>query len=235
MNDSNTGIIIQARMGSTRLPGKVLMNIGPKTLLGHIITRLSYNISSAATVVVATSTETADDCIAEFCHINNINCFRGSEHDVLDRYYKCARDYSFNNIVRMTADNPFPDIAELDGMLSEHLANGVDYSHCFPTLPIGVGTEVFTFQALKESWQEGALTHHREHVNEFILEHPERFITHLHNVPKTKNRPDIRLTVDTPEDYDRANFIIDNCDNEYVSTEEAIALALKFEKLCEPK
>ena len=123
----NNGIIIQARMGSSRLPGKVMKNFNGKSLLGQIIFRLKWKENDAK-VVIATSTLECDDVIENFCRENGTECFRGSESNVLERYFQCAEKYQFDNIVRMTADNPFPDIEELDNLIDFHIRNKYDFS-----------------------------------------------------------------------------------------------------------
>lgn len=219
------GIIIQARMKSTRLPGKILMPIAGRPLLDHILGRLEQSRHRAA-VVVATSTEPEDDAVERFSGERDVTCFRGDEHDVLDRYYRCARHHGFDQIVRLTGDNPFYDIAELDNLIDLHLREMSDFSHSFAALPVGVGAEIFSFAALEASHREGRADHHREHVDEFLLEHPERFSTSLLEVPAAKNHPEVRLTVDTPEDYRRACAIADQASGDFVTTEDAIALCL---------
>lgn len=228
MTGGAVGIIIQARMGSTRLPGKVLMQVGARVLLGQILARLRF-LRSPALPVIATTLEKRDDAVELFCKENGVACFRGSEGDVLDRYYRCAKQYRFGQIVRLTGDNPFPDMEELDRLIALHLEGGAAFSHSFPALPIGVGCEIFTMAALEESWREGKAPHHREHVDEYLLEHPERFATlQLPPVP-AKARPEIRLTVDTEADYRKACYIVAHAAESYVTTEAAIALAERYE------
>jgi spore coat polysaccharide biosynthesis protein SpsF len=120
------------------------------------------------------------------------------------------------------------DVEELDRLLDLHLRMGSDFSHSFGTLPIGVGAEVFTFEALKASFLEGHAPHHREHVDEFLLENPERFKTSVLMVAAAKNRPNVRLTVDTEEDYHRACFIVEHAKTDPIDTEEAIELCLRY-------
>jgi spore coat polysaccharide biosynthesis protein SpsF len=213
-------------MGSTRLPGKILLPVHNKLLLEHILFRIK-RLQHPATVVIATSTGPKDDVVEAFCQKNNVPCFRGSEQDVLARYYECAKKYEFDNVVRLTADNPFPDIEELDNLLSLHL-EGHDYSHSFENLPIGVGSEVFTFKALEQSYLKGKEPHHREHVNEYMLENPSLFNTAILDVSKAKKRHDVRMTVDTPEDMRRASFVVANATSDYVTTEEGIRLCTQF-------
>lgn len=219
------GVILQARMGSSRLPGKVLKKIGNLTLLDHIFFRLTF-LKHPAKVVLATSTSKKDDTLEKFCKERHVECFRGSEDNVLERYYLCASKYGFDQIVRLTGDNPFTDIKELDNLIPLHLESHADYSHSLDVLPYGVGAEIFTFAALAKSYQNGTKANHKEHVNEYIQEHPELFKIATLSVPEEKKRPDIRLTVDTEEDYFRACLIVEKSGSEYITTEKAIELCL---------
>jgi len=219
----NIGVIIQARMGSTRLPGKVLKPISGKALLDHVLGRLSL-LAYPVKVVVATSDKPQDDAIARHCLDRNVAVFRGSETDVLDRYYQCARESGFEHVVRLTADNPFTDMEELQRLIMQQLTQGNDYTHSFGTMPLGVGAEVFTFAALERSMREGHAPNHREHVNEYIQEHPELFRIGTLEVPAAKRCPALRLTVDTEDDYQRACAIAGHAPDRWVGTEEAISL-----------
>lgn len=216
------GVIVQARMGSTRLPGKVLMPIAGRPLLGHVLARLA-RATHPVTVVVATSDLPQDGAIERFCAERGVACFRGSERDVLARYHACAAAHGFGHVVRMTADNPFPDVEELDRLIAFHLGSGNDFSHSFTALPVGVGAEIFTMQALEAAHAEGHASHHREHVDEFLLEHPERFRTRALEVPAAKRRPDVRLTVDTEADYRMACGLAEQLGRPDPTTLEAIA------------
>jgi len=223
----NLGIIIQARMLSSRLPGKVLKPIAGRFLLDHVLGRLEM-LPDSLNIVVATSNLPQDNPIVLHCEGRGVLVFRGSEADVLDRYYCCAQKYKFNHIVRLTADNPFTDIKELQRLIKYHLVEGYDYTHCLGSLPLGVGSEIFTFGALQRSALEGHAPNHREHVNEYITEHPKFFrIGELH-VDERKRRPEVRLTVDTEEDYSRACAIAEQAPERWLGTEEAISLCSRF-------
>lgn len=221
------GIIIQARMGSTRLPGKVMMPIGEKSLLEHILDRLSFLKEKDSQVVVATSDKEKDDGLAKFCAEKKTDCFRGSEENVLERYYFCARQYGFSEIIRLTADNPFVDVEELNALILLFREEKADYAKSFEGLPYGVGAEIFTFAALEKDYRESSKPHHFEHVNEYILENPQLFKTVNLQTPAAKRRPEVRLTVDTKEDYRRACYIVEH-GGSYITTEEAIALCSQF-------
>ena len=150
-----TGIIIQARMGSTRLPGKILKTINDRTLLDHIIDRLA-ELKEEATVVIATSTLPGDDAVEDFCRKKGVLCFRGSEQNVLSRYYECAKQQGFEHIVRLTADNPFVDVEEVDRLIAYHKLQKNEFTESFSQLPIGVGAEIFSFPALSEDMEKAA-------------------------------------------------------------------------------
>lgn len=219
---NSVGIIIQARMGSSRLPGKVMKKVGTKILLEQILTRVN-SLLYPVYVVVATSLESRDSIIADYCDINNYDCFRGDELDVLARYYACAKKYGFTHVVRLTADNPLTDIAELDRLIELHIRDENDYTHSFGRLPLGVGAEIFTLEALERSYHEGHKGNHREHVNEYIQENPDKFRIGELDIPTAKIAPTTRLTIDTPEDYQRLCSLIENYrDGINVSTEQAI-------------
>ncbi len=224
-----TGIIIQARMGSSRLPGKVLRDFEGKTLLGQILFRLKH-MKSEAVVVVATSVLGTDDVIAAFCRESQVECYRGDEQNVLKRYYDCAVRYGFDNIVRMTADNPFPDIEELDRLIELHVSHRNDFSECLSVLPIGVGMEAFSFPCLKDDMENASMPHHFEHVDEYVLENPQKYQYEVMSVSAAKSHPNVSLTVDTLEDYKKACYILRNAQTEYVSTEQAIRLCRQYEE-----
>ena len=197
------GLVIQARMGSTRLPKKVLMHLCGKPLLLHIIETL-ISLDENYIVIIATTTLPKDDAIKTFCDTHNILCFRGSEKDVLDRYYKTALTFNLDHIVRVTGDNPLIDGENLQHLIDEHLKSNADYSsnksEVDSGLPEGVGAEIFTFSALERSWREGKKDHHREHVNEYILENMGEFNVLRVEAKEKKLYKNIRLTVDTISD-----------------------------------
>lgn len=219
------GIILQARMGSSRLPGKVLKPFGHTTLLGWILERLG---ELPWPVVVATSDLPGDDEIERYCHDTGATCFRGSEQDVLDRYFQCARSYRFGHVVRLTGDNPFPDIGMLRLLAETHLSSKADYTHSFGEMPVGTGAEVFSFKALQRCWEEGWAEHHREHVNEYILDHPSEFRISRVSIPTGKLAPGLRLTIDTEEDYKRVLGCLKDQNDVQISTEALIRRCLYF-------
>jgi len=214
-SEAKVGIILQARMGSSRLPGKVLMPFGKTTLLGWILKRLEH---LPWPVVVATSSEDQDKQISAYCRELGVPSFSGSELDVLDRYYQCALTYGFDHIVRLTGDNPFPDTEELVLMVNHQISHENDYTHNIGVLPVGIGAEVFSFEALYESWKQGHQPHHREHVNEYIIENPARFKT-SYVAPPLQKQSGMQFTIDTASDYKRVLGYLDQFENHPVTTE----------------
>lgn len=208
------------------MPGKVLRPVGGRLLLDHVLDRVS-RLQHLVTTVVATSGSVADGAIAAFCASRETHCYRGDEHDVLARYYHCARAHGFGQIVRLTADNPFTDVDELDRLIDLQLAGDHDFSCSFEQLPVGVGAEIFSFAALERSHREGLERHHREHVDEYVLEHPDRFRIGRLDVPPGKRHPGVRLTVDTPADLRRADYVA-SCVPGLVTTEKAIELCSRY-------
>lgn len=224
----SVGIIIQARMGSSRLPGKILMDFSGKTLLQHILDRLG-RLQTPATTVIATTLRSQDDIVEAFCKEHGVLCFRGDEENVLKRYCDCTDAFLFHQVVRMTGDNPFPDIEELDRLIGYHLENHMDFSENFSTLPIGIGMEIMSRTALVDSLRHADLPKHFEHVDEYILDHLEDYRHGTLGVSGEKCFPSIRLTVDTVEDYRRACFILRVAGTNYVTTAQAIALGRQFD------
>ena len=213
-------------MGSIRLPGKVLRPINGRPLLGHVLDRAA-RLTHPARTVVATTIDPRDDPIVQFCKERHTEVFRGDEANVLDRYYQCARTYAFDHIVRLTADNPFTDIVELDRLIDLHLSLQADFSYSFPVLPIGVGAEIFRFGSLEDSARYSTEPHHFEHVDEYMIEHPEHFKSVQLDAVTAKQFPQVRLTVDDETDYRRACHIAERAGGQ-VTTEQAIALCSQF-------
>lgn len=193
--------IVQARMRSTRLPGKVLKDLAGHPMLYHVVTRIQTS-TRVDEVIVATSNSDADRQIVSFAEKYGISTFTGSEYDVLDRYVNAARHVSADQIVRITGDCPLIDPATISETVDLHLANDADYTGNLArrTLPRGLDVEVVSVQVLQRIHQMKLRPHHREHVTAFIYENPDRFrIQHFMARGKLR-RPDLRLTVDTRED-----------------------------------
>lgn len=218
----DTVAIIQGRMGSSRLPGKVLREIGGKPMLQHVLDRVTLT-KSLDLVMTATSTDSADDPIFDYCKSLDIPCSRGSLHDVLDRFYQAAAGQKAKTIVRITADCPLidPDLIDTAVQLvtNSNSTRGYDFAaNRLPppyhrTYPIGLDVEVCTFAALERAWRESKETFHREHVMPYLYEgvelsasednissgtSPRGFRIGMTN--HTSDHGNQRWTVDTPED-----------------------------------
>lgn len=195
--------IIQARMGSSRLPGKVLEDIGGKPMLERVVCRARRS-KFVGQVVVATTTDQMDDPVEDYCKSHGIPCFRGDPYDVLDRYYQAAQTFNAKIIVRLTADCPLIDPVEMDRTIEAFFREGVDFAaNRLPppwkrTTPIGMDTEVVTFTAFEQAWREAEKKYAREHVMPYLYEQEGRFRILL--VDHDPDLGHLRLTVDTHED-----------------------------------
>lgn len=218
--------IIQARMGSSRLPGKVLLDLAGKSMIQHVIER-ARRAQTVDSVLIATTTDPSDNPVAALAASMDIPCYRGALHDVLDRYYQAAKMRQAGVIVRITADCPLIDPAVIDEtvrLVTHHSPLIADFAcNRLPpplsrSFPIGLDVEACSFGALERAWRESTETFHREHVMPYIYEgvsltnqspltkrhslttgiSPRNFrITQLHHAP---NYGALRWTVDTPED-----------------------------------
>lgn len=196
-----TVALIQARMSSSRLPGKVLEDICGQPMLWRVVDRAKQT-RQVDLVAVITSTHAADDSVERLCKENNIPYFRGSLDDVLDRYYQAAIHFQVDNVVRLTADCPLLDPKIIDKVVKTFHQGGFDYvsNSLECTYPDGLDTEIFRFAALERAWKEARLTSEREHVTPYIFKHPELFRLGL--VKHEKDLSALRWTVDTPRDLE---------------------------------
>jgi len=193
---------IEARMSSSRLPGKVLKPILGRPNLELLIERLRL-ARGLNDVVVATTTNPADDAIEALARTLGVRCYRGSEDDVLDRVLQAAKSVNADVIVEITGDCPLIDPGVVDQLVDRYLSNKFDYvaNTLHRTFPRGLDTQVFATRTLEEVWSLTQDPADREHVSLYIYEHPERFS--LHNVESVlpEKHWQHRLTVDTPEDF----------------------------------
>jgi len=191
-------------MGSSRLPGKVLLDIGGKPMLDRVVVR-ARRAQFIGRVIVATTYKVSDDPIAAYCQSHGFPCYRGNPLDVLDRYYQAACVYDAKTIVRLTADCPVIDPAEIDRTVMAFDSAAVNFAaNRLPppwerTTPIGLDTEVVRFDALAQAWREADAKYAREHVMPFFYEEPDRFKILLVDHP-LPNLGQLRLTVETAED-----------------------------------
>jgi len=193
--------IIQARLGSTRLPGKVLMDLGGKTVLARVVGRLRRS-TRVDEILVATTDSVADDAIVRECRQLEVSCFRGSENDVLDRYYRATRAFAAGAVVRITSDCPVIDPQIVDETIRVFQQQCGDYaSNVFPrTYPRGLDTEVFTVAALEQAWRDAHASYEREHVTPYFYQHPELF--RLVSQSGQIDCSQYRWTLDTAEDLE---------------------------------
>lgn len=205
----NTVAIIQARMGSTRLPGKVLLKILGTPMLGHIVERIGL-APGVARVVVATSDQPADEPIRSFCRERDIAFFTGSEHDVLDRFYRAAESCGADPVIRITGDCPFADPGVI-GRLLELYGSGV-YDHVGVAtgagaifleggrFPDGLDAECFSFASIERAWREATLPADREHVTPYIWRNKDLF--RCGNLLAAGDYSRMRWTVDNGADFE---------------------------------
>jgi spore coat polysaccharide biosynthesis protein SpsF len=196
-----TVAIIQARMTSTRLPGKILADLAGCPLLERVVGR-AKRAKLLQLVAIATTDRPTDDAVAALCDKIGVACFRGSEDDVLDRYYQAAKTFAAETVVRLTADCPLLDPDVIDRAVRcfqagdfDYLSNGVER-----TYPDGLDTEVFRFTALERAWREARLKSEREHVTPYLYKHPELF--RLGSEKNDRDFSALRWTVDEPEDLE---------------------------------
>jgi spore coat polysaccharide biosynthesis protein SpsF len=200
--------IIQARMGSTRLPGKALRDICGRTMLARVVrrTRRSRLVDE---VIIATTIEPSDKAIVDECKLLGVPFFRGSEQDVLDRYYRAARTFSADSIVRVTSDCPLIDAEIIDKVVRAFLNDSPDYASntLVSTYPRGLDVEIFSMYALEKAHARASRDYQRVHVTPYIYQNPELF--RLLSVTGDEDYSRYRWTVDTNEDLDLVLAIYD--------------------------
>lgn len=193
--------LIQARMGSSRFPGKVLEDLAGHPMLWHVVNRVR-RAKSVEKVVVATTDHSGDDPIAEFCRSEGVACFRGDENDVLDRFYQAAKLHQADVVVRVTADCPLIDPAVIEKIVNRFARGDCDYA-CNViryTYPDGLDTEVFSFTALERAWREADKPSEREHVTPYLRTDKFRTANVESEIPVSP--ADYRWTVDHPADLE---------------------------------
>ncbi|QEE16029.1 acylneuraminate cytidylyltransferase [Promethearchaeum syntrophicum] len=193
-------VVVQARLGSTRLPGKVLKEVEGKPLLWYLFERLRA-LKHEVTLLLATSDALINKPLEKFAKENDILIYRGSENDVLDRFYQASKEFKADIIVRITGDCPLIDPKVIDRGLDLYLHNKYHYisnGHP-PTYPDGYDTEIFSFEVLENMWKNALKNSEREHVTPFIYNNPEIF--KRFNIEYKEDWSKYRLTVDEPEDF----------------------------------
>ncbi len=199
--------IIQARMSSTRLPGKVLMEVMGRPLLSYQIEKLRFS-KRVDEIIIATTMNKEDVSIAELAQKEGLKVFRGSEDDVLDRYYQAAKEYNAEHIMRLTADCPLIDPEVCDQVAEYYFNSKLDYVRTGETFAEGLDCEIFSFKALEKAWKNAQLKSEREHVTLYFRNYPELFA--IKTVENETDDSKYRITVDQEEDYLVVKAIIEN-------------------------
>jgi len=216
-------------MTSSRLPGKVMLDIVGRPMLFHVVNRVRQ-ARTLDLVVVATTDRPDDDTVDDFCRQESIPCFRGNLDDVLDRYYQAARHFHADAIVRITADCPMLDPEVIDRVVNAFLELDVDYVsntlEC--TYPDGLDVEVFSAESLERAWRQAELKSEREHVTPFIYKHQDLFRTF--NVRHAVDLSALRWTVDENEDLAFVQAVYDRL-GIFFGMEEVLSLLRRFPEL----
>jgi len=233
--------ILQARMSSSRFPGKVLLELFGRPMLARQIDRVR-RAEMIDRLVIATSNQAEDSAIEDLCREIGLKCFRGSLDDVLDRFFQCARSQDPDHVVRLTGDCPLADPAIIDRVVRFHLGGDFDYTSNVlePTWPDGLDVEVMKFRCLADAHAEAELPSEREHATSFIYKRPERY--RLGSVTQAEDQSSVRLTVDEPEDFQMVSeiyetlyprnpaFGLDDVMDLLTKTPEILGLNNKFER-----
>lgn len=219
-------VIIQARMGSERLPQKVLMPLGKTNVLDYVVSRCKM-ITQVDDVIVATTIEKSDAAIEQWCVNNAVTCFRGSEEDVLERYYKCAAKHNPDYVMRVTADCPFVDYEMATNCIKLMAKERKDYVKPRKKLPRGLAVELFSFEALKKIHKTAKDKPSREHVTYYAYKNPNEFTSATLEISESLAQPQLRITLDTKEDYELCQNVALHFDNKLVSSEEVVKYLLE--------
>jgi len=224
--NKNIVAIIQARTGSTRLPNKVLKLLNEKPMIWHICDRLKHS-NLINKIVIATTDNRKDDKLDKWAAENNIACIRGSENNVLSRYFKAATDVKADIIVRITADDPFKDIAIIDKVIDMLINEELDFAcnNFPPSFPEGLDAEVFTYLALKDAFENSNDDFEKEHVTQYFYRNPVKF--KIKNYSNKEDFSNLRLTVDTENDFKLAEEIYNRLYtiNNFFGFDEILSLA----------
>lgn len=201
--DKNICVIIQSRVGSTRLYGKVMKKIFGKTILIHDLERIK-RMETIDNIIVATTTLKKDDIIVRTVndYDENIGIYRGCSEDVLDRYYKAAKEFKVDTIIRISSDAPLVDPKISDLVVKSFFESHCDYccNNMPRTYPYGLDTEVFSFESIEKAWKNARNSYEREHVTPYIWSNSDKFI--IKNVKNNIDLSHLRWALDYPEDFD---------------------------------
>ena len=210
MTNQKTGVIVQARMGSTRLPGKVLMELSKEeTILSLLIKRLKLS-KELNEIIIATTEDKKNEAIIKVAQSNNISYFIGDEENVLERYYKSAVKFKLDIIIRVTSDCPFLDPFILDDMIKFFKNDNYDYIRNVDettSFPRGFEIEIFSFKTLEKAYKLAITRPEKEHVTFYIYNHPKTFSIYSYKLKNLKKINDLRLTVDEIDDLEMCRAI----------------------------
>jgi spore coat polysaccharide biosynthesis protein SpsF len=233
MDLSKTGIIVQARMGSTRLPGKILLRAGGKALLQVQMDRLKQ---FKTPVYLATTVLPADDALAEFATQHNIPFYRGDESHVLQRYYECAKQFGLEAVIRVTSDCPLIDAELLDQAIQTYIKENDPNLYLSNTqqrtYPRGFDFEIFSFALLEQAYLKATEPMDTEHVTPFIWKNKTGQVR-IEQITDAGDNSEFRLTVDTPEDYELIRRLIEEYNADSLSGQEIIAILRQHPELAE--
>lgn len=190
------GIIVQAHMGSTRLPNKMMLQLCDKTVLGHVICRLK-KVQNADALIVATSTLAVDDVIVAECEKYHVSVYRGSDEDVLSRFYGAAVQYELTDVARVCADNTLVDWEVIEDEIKAYQTGQYPVVNPSANIPLGLGCEIFSFAMLEDAYKHGTEHYQREHVTPYIYEHYEP----VYRPAFPKDYRKYRFTLDTEDDW----------------------------------
>ena len=216
-------VIIQARMSSTRLPGKIMLPLQGKPMLQNISERIA-RAKYIDDLIIATSIDETDDIVEDFCLNKGIKYFRGSLNNVLERYYKCAVKESADIIIRCTADNALIDATIIDEAVETYISYKPDYLSYKASLPVGMRVEVFSFDALEKAYNEASDPECLEHVTPYIIKTPSKFCVLFYQDRSDDDYSTMRFTIDTPEDYKFAKSIYETYTTNDFSYEQILCL-----------
>ena len=199
--------IVQARLSSKRLPNKVLLKVCGKPLIEYLFDRLK-KVKKIDKIILATSNSTKDDELIKFSNNLNIETFRGSEKDVLERFYKAAKYFKADKILRITGDCPLISPKIINRLIKYFSTINIDYAYTSERFAEGLDCEIFTYNALKKTYLSAKKQSEREHITQYIKNNPKKFkISSLHN---KKDESIYRITVDEKQDFKVVKSIIEN-------------------------
>ena len=220
-------------MGSSRLPGKVMMKIDSKnSVLDLVINQLKYS-KFLENIIIATTSKTEDDVIEKFCLKNSLRCFRGSEKDVLDRYYQCSKKFNLKDIIRITADCPLIDPEIVDKVIEKYKVGQFDYftNILIRTFPIGTDVEIFSFETLEKMWKDAKLPSEREHVTTYIRN--KKLDCKFGNLKNVENLGNLRFTLDRYEDLQLIKKITSKIHKNPILIKDVIKIITDYPELLE--